>query len=324
MTVAGQKLDHMLYHFRLVWSGFAHARVVLGGESFTALAEGVQDALWHLGGTPREDHAAGAPQGITADGVIAVLDSSHGALTDQSTFYVEISRARDRAVVLTDNLEQLVEVLEANTGELASALKAINERIEPDAAEIARLLPEKTPVWTPREEWAALEAQARLEGTTLFLVEGYEALIGRTRKLALLPDLPPAIQEIVDGLLAYDRACRGHDAAAGEFLGLLDAHAVKRDALEETAEARGSPVRGTANAGSSPGWRRPRAASTPATSSPRSAETPAISMKISTAPAARPRTSSSCTRASSPPTGPPARARSPTSSASSCTPRPTG
>ena len=53
-------------------------------------------------------------------------------------------------------------------------------------------------------------------------------------------------------------------------------------------------------------------------------ETPAISMKISTAPAARPRTSSSCTRANSPPTGPPARARSPTSSASSCTPRPTG
>ena len=84
------------------------------------------------------------------------------------------------------------------------------------------------------------------------------------------------------------------------------------------------PVRGTANAGSSPGWRPPRAASTPATSSPRSAARPAISMKISTAPAARPRTSSSCTRASSPPTGPPARARSPTSSASSCTPRPTG
>jgi len=25
---------------------------VLGGESFTALAEGLQDALWHLGGAP--------------------------------------------------------------------------------------------------------------------------------------------------------------------------------------------------------------------------------------------------------------------------------
>ena len=54
VTVAGQPLDHMLYHFRLAWSGFTHARVVLGGESFTALAEGLQDALWHLGGAPRE------------------------------------------------------------------------------------------------------------------------------------------------------------------------------------------------------------------------------------------------------------------------------
>ena len=54
VTVAGQALDHMLYHFRLAWSGFAHAHVVLGGESFTALAEGLQDALWHLGGAPRE------------------------------------------------------------------------------------------------------------------------------------------------------------------------------------------------------------------------------------------------------------------------------
>ena len=54
VTVAGQALDHMLYHFRLAWSGFAHAHVVLGGESFTALAEGLQDALWHLGGAPCE------------------------------------------------------------------------------------------------------------------------------------------------------------------------------------------------------------------------------------------------------------------------------
>ena len=54
ITVAGEPLDHMLYHFRLAWSGFAHAQVVLGGESFTALAEGLQDALWHLGGAPRE------------------------------------------------------------------------------------------------------------------------------------------------------------------------------------------------------------------------------------------------------------------------------
>ena len=31
VTVAGQPLDHRLYHFRLAYSGFEHAHVVLGG-----------------------------------------------------------------------------------------------------------------------------------------------------------------------------------------------------------------------------------------------------------------------------------------------------
>jgi hypothetical protein len=54
ITVAGVILDHRLYHFRLAFSGFAHAHVVLGGESFVALAEGLQNALWALGGVPLE------------------------------------------------------------------------------------------------------------------------------------------------------------------------------------------------------------------------------------------------------------------------------
>jgi hypothetical protein len=54
ITVAGAPLDHRLYHFRLAYSGFEHAHVVLGGESFVALAEGMQNALWALGGAPRE------------------------------------------------------------------------------------------------------------------------------------------------------------------------------------------------------------------------------------------------------------------------------
>ena len=52
ITIARQPLDHMLYHFRLPWSGFGHAEVILGGESFTALATGLQAALWSLGGSP--------------------------------------------------------------------------------------------------------------------------------------------------------------------------------------------------------------------------------------------------------------------------------
>ena len=54
ITIAGEPLDHRLYHFRLPFSGFEHAHVVLGGESFVALAEGLQDALWTLGGAPEQ------------------------------------------------------------------------------------------------------------------------------------------------------------------------------------------------------------------------------------------------------------------------------
>lgn len=54
VTIAGEPLAHRFYHFRLAFSGWEHAEVVLGGESFTALASGLQNALWSLGGAPRE------------------------------------------------------------------------------------------------------------------------------------------------------------------------------------------------------------------------------------------------------------------------------
>jgi hypothetical protein len=59
-----------LYHFRLALSGFEHAHVVLGGESFVALAEGLQNALWALGGVPREhriDSLSAAFRNLAAD-----------------------------------------------------------------------------------------------------------------------------------------------------------------------------------------------------------------------------------------------------------------
>ncbi len=54
VTVAGVPLAHRIYHFTLVCSGWEHAEVVRGGESYTALASGLQNALWHLGGVPHE------------------------------------------------------------------------------------------------------------------------------------------------------------------------------------------------------------------------------------------------------------------------------
>jgi hypothetical protein len=54
VTIRGEVLSHRLYHFRLAYSGWCYVKVVLGGESFTALAEGLQLALGRLGGCPQE------------------------------------------------------------------------------------------------------------------------------------------------------------------------------------------------------------------------------------------------------------------------------
>ena len=70
VLVVGEPLDHLLYHFRLAHSGFSHVHVVLGGESFAALAEGLQHALWTPGGTPRghsTDSLSAAYRNLAAD-----------------------------------------------------------------------------------------------------------------------------------------------------------------------------------------------------------------------------------------------------------------
>lgn len=54
ITIHGQPFTHLLYHFRLAFSGWCSVKVIHGGESFAALCEGLQDALWRLGGVPRE------------------------------------------------------------------------------------------------------------------------------------------------------------------------------------------------------------------------------------------------------------------------------
>jgi transposase InsO family protein len=52
--IAGAAFAHRLYQFTFAHSGWRHARVVRGGESFQALTIGLQDALWMAGGVPEE------------------------------------------------------------------------------------------------------------------------------------------------------------------------------------------------------------------------------------------------------------------------------
>ena len=80
-------------------------------------------ALRHL------DHAwastVHAFQGRTVDNVIAAMEAGHPHLTTQKSFYVEISRARYRAELVTDDAEKLREHLEEATGERISALEGV-------------------------------------------------------------------------------------------------------------------------------------------------------------------------------------------------------
>ena len=93
-----------------------------------------------------------AAQGMTCDRVIAVLDTDR-APADQAMFYVELTRARDNVVLLTDDREALIEALETAPAGDMSALKAIGEQFAPPA--------ETVPQRPPPERAAVLDETTR-------------------------------------------------------------------------------------------------------------------------------------------------------------------
>ena len=52
VTICGQPFDHLVYHFVLTYSNWESATICFS-ESFEALSEGLQNALWELGGVPQ-------------------------------------------------------------------------------------------------------------------------------------------------------------------------------------------------------------------------------------------------------------------------------
>lgn len=72
ITIGGEIFQHLLYHFRLAFSGWCSVKVVHGGESYAAFAEGLQDALQRLGGSPQEhrsDSLSAAFKNLSKDAV---------------------------------------------------------------------------------------------------------------------------------------------------------------------------------------------------------------------------------------------------------------
>ena len=64
-------------------------------------------------------------QGRTVDRIIAAMPADHPRLTTQQAFYVAISRARDRADLVTDDAWKLADQLEKATGERVAALDGV-------------------------------------------------------------------------------------------------------------------------------------------------------------------------------------------------------
>lgn len=67
VTIAGQRFDHLLYHFVLTYSNWESATICFS-ESFESLAEGLQQALFELGGVParhRSDRMSAAVNNLS-------------------------------------------------------------------------------------------------------------------------------------------------------------------------------------------------------------------------------------------------------------------
>ena len=80
VTVNGKPFEHLIYHYRLAYSGWQYAQVIQGGESFIALSEGLQNALAASGGAPKQHRT---------DSLSAAYRNARGQRRKQLTDYYE-------------------------------------------------------------------------------------------------------------------------------------------------------------------------------------------------------------------------------------------
>ena len=177
-----------------------------GGRRLSPRAD--DDGLRHV------DHAwtstVHRAQGLTTDNVIAVLDAT-SMMTDRALLYVEMSRARDGFVLLTDDTQELVHRLEQEIGVSHSALEATGHAVRHMEHEVSR----KEPLRPALREWRRLEAEAERDGISPFLAEGVDELLDRLRQRAEAEggDAPEEIARI---LADHDGHVRGLELHAIE------------------------------------------------------------------------------------------------------------
>ena len=167
------------------------------------------------------DHAYSATvhaaQGRTARAVIAVLGAE--GLTDQTMLYVEMSRASDDFVLLTDDRDALAEMLVHRPGLEESALEAIGE-----ALTAPPVVPPEV-FETLRADWAAVEKRAQATGDLPAFTEGYAQVMARAAALASIEDLPADLRRLTHALLAEHRLHRLCKVTVTDLIRRMQAHA---------------------------------------------------------------------------------------------------
>src|SRR5271154_2448970 len=79
VTIQGQRFEHMVYHFVLTYSNWEHVTICFS-ESFASLSDGLQNALWALGGVPRRHRTDRMTLAVHPDGNPEVFTRNYQAL----------------------------------------------------------------------------------------------------------------------------------------------------------------------------------------------------------------------------------------------------
>ena len=81
VTIAGEPFDHLVYHFVLTYSNWETGTVCFS-ESWESLGEGLQNALWELGGVPRQHRTDCLSAAVQADPDPEMFTRRYQALLD--------------------------------------------------------------------------------------------------------------------------------------------------------------------------------------------------------------------------------------------------
>lgn len=212
VTIGGVAFPHLLYHFRLGFSGWNHVRVVEGGESFSALAEGLREAVVELGGVPkvhRTDSLSAAFRNVSQDAAhdqTVAYQQFCGDLGMQSTRnnlgvshengavespHGHVKRALDQALRLRGSRD-FAEVT-AYRAWIAEQVAARRANLDQDRVQADRAALRPLPEVVPGREIAARSLVVRVSSTSSISVNKVsylvsDRLIGRQLTVQIFDD----------------------------------------------------------------------------------------------------------------------------------------